>query len=72
LPLHAITGAGGETVPVTGALSVDKLLAALREPLTLDTAKAEWIAEQFLEAGEHGILLPLNVVLDAYVRGKSR
>lgn len=67
-----LTGAVGEKVPALGDLSVDRLLAALREPLTLDAAKAEWIAKQLLEAGEHGILLPVNIVLDAYVRGKSR
>lgn len=55
-----------------GDAAVDKIVASLRDPLTLDVAKAEWIAKQLLEAGEHGILLPVNVVLDAYVRGKSR
>ena len=25
-----------------------------------------------MQAGEHGILLPVNVILDAYVRGKAR
>ena len=47
-------------------------MAALRDPLTLDNARAEWVAQQLLESGEKGILLPVNVVLDAYIRGKSR
>ena len=47
-------------------------MAALRDPLTLDSAQAEWVADQLLESGEKGLLLPVNVVLDAYIRGKSR
>ena len=52
--------------------ALEKLVAALRDPLTLDSAQAEWVADQLLESGEKGILLPVNVVLDAYIRGKSR
>jgi hypothetical protein len=51
---------------------VSNLLEALREPLKLDRKKAEWLAEQLLEAGEKGILVPANIVLDAYTRGKAR
>ncbi len=67
-----LSGAVGEKVLGFGDAAIDKIVAAIRDPLTLDAAKAEWIANQLLEAGEHGILLPVNVVLDAYVRGKSR
>lgn len=74
--MHALladAGAVGEKVQEFGDAAIDKIVAAVRDtPLTLDAAKAEWIANQLLEAGEHGILLPVNVVLDAYVRGKSR
>lgn len=45
--------------------------AQVREPF-LDQARAEWIAEQLLTQGDHGVLLPVNTVLDAYVRGKAR
>ncbi|KAK9904721.1 hypothetical protein WJX75_001251 [Coccomyxa subellipsoidea] len=67
-----LRGTVGEKMVGFGDAAVDKIVAAVRDPLTLDAAKAEWIANQLLEAGEHGILLPVNVVLDAYVRGKSR
>ncbi|BDA49597.1 hypothetical protein COCOBI_14-2160 [Coccomyxa sp. Obi] len=68
-----LRGAVGEKVQEFGDAAIDRIVAAVRDtPLTLDAAKAEWIANQLLEAGEHGILLPVNVVLDAYVRGKSR
>ena len=71
--LLAYAGAVGGKVQEFGDAAIDKIVAAVRDtPLTLDAAKAEWIADQLLEAGEHGILLPVNVVLDAYVRGKSR
>lgn len=55
-----------------GDVALNRLVGALRDPLTLDPQKAEWVAEQLLQAGEHGILLPVNVILDAYVRGKAR
>ena len=48
---------------------------ALTEPLhalAWDQAKAEWLAGQLLEAGESGVLTPVNIVLDAYVAGKAR
>ncbi len=45
---------------------------ALAEPLHFDQAKAEWLAGQLLEAGESGVLTPVNIVLDAYVAGKAR
>lgn len=38
----------------------------------MDTAKAQWVADQLLEASENGVLVPANIVLDAYVRGKVR
>ena len=56
----------------TKDVALERLVAALRDPLTLDNARAEWVAQQLLESGEKGILLPVNVVLDAYIRGKSR
>ena len=56
----------------TKDVALEKLVAALRDPLTLDSAQAEWVADQLLESGEKGLLLPVNVVLDAYIRGKSR
>ncbi len=66
-------GAVGGKVQEFGDAAIDRVVAAVRDtPLNLDAAKAEWIANQLLEAGEHGILLPVSVVLDAYVRGKSR
>lgn len=40
--------------------------------LQWDQAKAEWLAGQLLEAGERGVLTPVNIVLDAYVAGKAR
>lgn len=56
----------------TKDVALEKVVAALRDPLTLDNVRAEWVAQQLLESGEKGILLPVNVVLDAYIRGKSR
>ena len=56
----------------TKDVALERVVAALRDPLTLDNARAEWVAQQLLESGEKGILLPVNVVLDAYIRGKSR
>ena len=62
---------GGRVTGLTdGAL--ERLAAALQELPKLDAARAEWVARQLLEAGEHGLLSPLSVVLDAYVRGKAR
>jgi hypothetical protein len=52
--------------------TIVSLIEALREPLRLDRNRAEWLAEQLLEAGEKGILVPANIVLDAYARGKAR
>ena len=56
----------------TKDVALERVVAALRDPLTLDNARAEWVAQQLLESGEKGILLPVTVVLDAYIRGKSR
>ena len=56
----------------TKDIALERVVAALRDPLTLDNARAEWVAQQLLESGEKGILLPVNVVLDAYIRAKSR
>ena len=71
LPRQALarTGRGMQSV---GDVALNRLVGALRDPLTLDPQKAEWVADQLLQAGEHGILLPVNVILDAYVRGKAR
>lgn len=50
---------------------LDRLVSLVRDPL-MDTAKAQWVADQLLDAGENGVLLPANIVLDAYARGKLR
>jgi len=47
----------------TKDIALEKVVSALRDPLTLDSARAEWVAHQLLESGEKGILLPVNVVL---------
>lgn len=53
--------------------TIASLIEAIR-----DSRRAEWeqFAEQFAEyllaAGENGILVPANIVLDAYARGKAR
>lgn len=52
--------------------TLQRLAAALREPLGFDRAKAEWLAEQLLQAGERGMLVAPNVLLDAYSRAKVR
>ena len=52
--------------------TLQRLAAALREPLGFDRAKAEWLAEQLLQAGERGVLVAPNVLLDAYSRAKVR
>eukprot|EP00884_Botryococcus_braunii_P013865 jgi/Botrbrau1/2247/Bobra.101_2s0075.2 len=74
-------GASAATVSLTQTVSdhlarnrerVVSLLEAIREPLRLDEERAEWLAKQLLEAGEKGILVPANIVLDAYTRGKAR
>ena len=38
----------------------------------MDASRAEWLADSLLEASENGVLVPANIVLDAYVRGKAR
>ena len=52
--------------------TLQRLAAALREPLGFDRARAEWLAEQLLQAGERGVLVAPNVLLDAYSRAKVR
>ena len=52
--------------------TLQRLVAALREPLGFDQAKADWLAEQLLQAGERGVLVAPNVLLDAYSRAKVR
>ena len=56
----------------TKDIALEKVVNALRDPLTLDNARAEWVANQLLESGEKGILLPASLILDSYIRGKSR
>ena len=52
--------------------TLQRLAAALREPLGFDRAKAEWLAERLLQASEEGVLVAPNVLLDAYSRAKVR
>jgi hypothetical protein len=56
----------------TKDIALERVVNALRDPLTLDNVRAEWVANQLLESGEKGILLPASLILDSYIRGKSR
>ncbi len=44
----------------------------MREPLGFNRAAAELLAERLLRAGEDGVLVAPNVLLDAYSRAKVR
>ncbi|KAK9821323.1 hypothetical protein WJX81_003386 [Elliptochloris bilobata] len=67
-----LKGAVSGQVASLSDATLQRLAAALREPLGFDRAKAEWLAEQLLEAGEQGVLVAPNVLLDAYSRAKVR
>ncbi len=55
-----------------GDATQQRLSGVVREPLGFNRAAAELLAERLLRAGEDGVLVAPNVLLDAYSRAKVR
>jgi hypothetical protein len=69
---RALPGVRAGTVHSLGDATQQRLSGVVREPLGFNRAAAELLAERLLRAGEDGVLVAPNVLLDAYSRAKVR